>query len=124
MAVTWCLNGYIKVSGISQLCTYSFNMGPSRTARSFSVPPPSLLSLTIASIQRPHRSRSSNTPACYQRDAIVQYEPEARVDDQLAAFDPDTVACQFYIDQVKLFSDLKLLATFDVEKEEYVHWDV
>lgn len=89
-------------------------MAPSRTVRSFSLPPPSLISLTIASVQR-QRSSQYLTP----------YDPDVVFKDKHSAFDPQPVSCQFYAEQVKhQFSDRKLLATFDTVAQEYVHWNV
>ncbi|KAJ3806127.1 hypothetical protein F5876DRAFT_69213 [Lentinula aff. lateritia] len=51
------------------------------------------------------------------------YNPTKPINDQFAVYDPDMVSCEFYAEQLHFnFTDKMLLATFDIDKQEYVSW--
>ncbi|KAJ3806856.1 hypothetical protein EV368DRAFT_85180 [Lentinula lateritia] len=53
----------------------------------------------------------------------ASYDPTKPINDQFAVYDPDMVSCEFYAEQLHFnFTDKMLLATFDIDKQEYVSW--
>ncbi|KAJ3858945.1 hypothetical protein EV359DRAFT_68585 [Lentinula novae-zelandiae] len=53
----------------------------------------------------------------------ASYDPTKPINNQFAVYDPDMVSCEFYAEQLHFnFTDKMLLATFDIDKQEYVSW--
>ncbi|KAJ3713590.1 hypothetical protein C8R42DRAFT_646859 [Lentinula raphanica] len=53
----------------------------------------------------------------------TKYNPDDLLDDRFASFDPVPNVCRFYEEQVRIqFAEEKRLATFDLQKQEYVEW--